>query len=371
MRYALALLLVACGRGPERLTTMSFETAGESAGASAGGGAAGGSAGGLAPSEADGTLGAWAIDRPLPVARANHCSAAFGDWLLVAGGNYKPAGATDFVSNDDVLAARVGGDGALGEWRVVGRLPAAGTDCVLAVSGKTLVLLGALFTDSTLNGRVWTATLADDASLGAWSEVGALPYGRRALGAGALFDGAKLWLTDSRLSSEGAPEAILASASLGTTVSAWAPTVYAMSFRGRPLGAFGREAAFIIGGYGDGNATLAEVTAIPLGGGAPVPATALPEARTFGAAAAAGDWVFVTGGRTQLFGVLPVAVTYSAKATGAALGEWSAQLPLPEVRSNHTATVARDWLYVVGGGAGAGGLDTVFRARVKHPAPVQ
>lgn len=48
------------------------------------------------------------------------------------------------------------------------------------------------------------------------------------------------------------------------------------------------------------------------------------------------------------------------------MGEWSEQRPLPEVRSNHTATVVGDFLFVVGGGAGAGGLDTVFRTRVKR-----
>lgn len=383
MRIALALLLVACGRGPDLVmtdVTAHGGGGGDVGGAGGGGGGGGsiGSAGGTAvavtpPAEADGTLGAWAIDRPLPIARANHCAVAAGDFLLVAGGNYKPAGAPDFVSNDDVLAARVGDGGKLGAWRVVGRLPSPGVDCVLAVSGKTIVLLGGLFADNMFSSRVFTARLGDDATLSEWKDVGALPYGRRALGAGAWLEGTKLWLSDSLLPSEGAPEAVLAAATLqGDALSEWRATPYSKRFRGKPLGAFSSEAAFIIGGYGEGNAVLPEVVAVPFRGAAQaVPVTPLPEARAFGAAAAAGDWVFVTGGRTQIFGVAPSAATYSAKLSGSTLGLWTARTSMPQIRSNHTATVVRDWLYVAGGGAGAGGLDTVFRARVKHPARVQ
>ena len=123
-------------------------------------------------SMADGTLEPWTTERALPVPRANHCAAAFGDQLVVAGGNYKPAGATDFVTLDDVQIAKVASDGALLPWRRAGSLPGPAVDCVLAVQGDTLVLLGGLFADDTMNARVWTATFTTDGTLGAWSEVG-------------------------------------------------------------------------------------------------------------------------------------------------------------------------------------------------------
>lgn len=359
MRRAWVLLVMACGG--EKLTPVPMTELEQP---------------GPAPMEAprsgaDGTVDAWVADRALPVARANHCAAAFGDRLIIAGGNYKPAGATDFVALDDVQVAKVGSDGALQEWKLAGRLPAAGVDCVLAVDGATLVLLGGLFADNTLNGRVWTATLSADGALGTWSEVGALPYGRRSLGGVAKLRGDSLWLNDARLSSEGAAEAVLATATLGSTLSAWTSTSYATSFRGKPQVAFTDEAAFIIGGYGDANAVQASVTAIGLGSGPVMETAALPESRAFGAAAEADGWLFVTGGRTQLFGVQPSAVVWSAKADGLSVTAWKPQAALPEVRSNHTATVVGDWLFVAGGGAGAGGLDTVFRARVKRVTSAQ
>lgn len=322
--------------------------------------------------KADGTLGPWTTERPLPTARANHCAAAFEDQLVVAGGNYKPVGAADFVTLDDVQIARVASDGGLLPWRRAGSLPGPATECVLAVQGNTLVLLGGLFADSTMNARVWTATFSTDGVLGAWSEVGTLPYGRRALSGGALLRGSRLWLSDAKLSTEGPAEAVLASATLDNTLSEWRSTPYAMSFRGKPQVAFTDEAAFVIGGYGDQNAVQTSVTAIPLSeSAAPVDTTPLPGGRTFGAAAAADGWLFVTGGRTQILGVLPEKTVWVAKATGASVGPWVEREALPEARSNHTVTLVGDHLFVAGGGAGAGGLDTVFRTRVKKLPPVQ
>lgn len=323
-------------------------------------------------SKADGTLEPWSTERPLPIARANHCAAAFGDQLVVAGGNYKPVGAADFVTLDDVQIAKVASDGVLLPWRRAGSLPGPAVDCVLAVQGNTLVLLGALFADSTMNARVWTATFGTDGTLGSWTEVGTLPYGRRALSGGAMLKDSKLWLSDAKLSTEGAAEAVLASATLGNTLSQWTSTQYAMSFRGKPQVAFTSEAAFIIGGYGDANAVQTSVTAIPLAEGAvPADTTALPDGRAFGAAASADGWLFVTGGRTQIFGVQPVKTVWVAKATGSVVGPWAEREGLPQARSNHTATMVGDHLFVVGGGAGAGGLDTVFRTRVKQLPSVQ
>lgn len=319
------------------------------------------------PPIADGTLDAWVHERALPIARANHCAAAFdGKFLLVAGGNYRPSSSSEFVTLDDVQVARVDADGKLQPWKLAGHLPGPAVECVLAVSGRTLVLLGGLFDDSAMNQKVWTTTLAEDGTLGTWNEVGTLPYGRRALSGGALLKGDTLFLTDSRLPSEGQAEAIFASAKLGNLLGAWTTTQYAAGFRGKPQGAFTGEAAFIIGGYGDGNAVLTDVTSLPLAGGAPAATTPLPEGRTFGAAASAAGWVFVTGGRTQILGVAPQPTVYSAKANGAALGEWTPQRPLPEARSNHTATVVGDFLFVAGGGNSGPGVDSVFRTRVKR-----
>src|SRR5437899_2660354 len=94
------------------------------------------------PTHADGTLEAWQLVTRLPIPRANHCAVAVGGELLVAGGNYRPAGSTDFITLDDVQLLT-----ATGTWVRAGTLPSPGTECVLASSGRVVVLLGGLFND--------------------------------------------------------------------------------------------------------------------------------------------------------------------------------------------------------------------------------
>src|SRR4051812_32116575 len=64
---------------------------------------------------ATGELTEWQTLTKLTTARANHCSVVVGDWLVVIGGNYKPAGAKDFKNLDDVLVAKIAADGSLGD----------------------------------------------------------------------------------------------------------------------------------------------------------------------------------------------------------------------------------------------------------------
>jgi hypothetical protein len=358
---SLTALLFACG---PQTTTVNGTGGGMGGGGTGGAGGGGGSA---TLTRADGTLGTWDILSPLPVARANHCAVAVGEFLLVAGGNYKPIGGTDFLTLDDVRSAKVLANGQLTAWDRAGTLPSPATDCILAASGRTVVLAGALFQDNTLNSRIWTATLDDAGHLSPWQEIGVLPYMRRAISAGAWLQGDTLYVSDTLLPTEGTAEAIVASATLGNMLGPWTRTQYQTGFRGKPLGAITSSAVFIIGGYVEGNAVVTDVTAVPLSGDPPAATTPLPEGRSFGAAVAVDDFIFVTGGRAQILGVAPSKATFSAKATGASVGAWSPQAQLPDLRSNHTAIANGDWLFVIGGGNGSGGLDTVYRARVKHP----
>jgi hypothetical protein len=312
-------------------------------------------------SKADGTVTAWDTLAPLPVPRANHCAVAWGDRLIIAGGNDKPSGSSSFVSLDDVLAASVAEDGTLGPWTVIGHLPSPGTACVLAVNGSSLLLLGGLFADETLDGNIWSADLSG-AELGAWQLIGTLPFARRALGPAAVVRDGTLWLTDSRLDGEGdaGAEAVVAFATIG---GSWTALKYWNLFRGQPLATFTPQGAVIAGGYDDDAGTLTDVTAVAFDGGI-VSMGALPAPRTFGAAAAADDWVFAVGGRVNSLGGAAADSVYASNGDGM----WTAQARLPAPRSNHTATVVGDWLFVTGGSNNAPGGDTVYRARVKHPA---
>src|SRR4051794_35367804 len=78
-------------------------------------------------SVATGELGPWQTAASLPTPRANHCSTAVEDWVLVIGGNYM--GADGFVKTDEIHAARVAPDGSLGAWQLAGHTPSPVTEC--------------------------------------------------------------------------------------------------------------------------------------------------------------------------------------------------------------------------------------------------
>jgi N-acetylneuraminic acid mutarotase len=295
---------------------------------------------------------------------------AFQDRLVIAGGLYEPDGGTSFIALDDVSAATVAADGTLGGWTVIGHLPSPGYGCLFATTGDTLVLLGGLFTDDTLDGNVWTAKLGGDGQLETWQQVGELPYQRRPLGPAAAVRGSTLWLTDSRLDSESdaGAQAVVASATLSTSLGAWNLVQYWPQFRGQPLGAFTADAVFVMGGADD-TGTLTDVTALTLDSTTPVSTTALPAPRTYGAAVSADDWLFAVGGRVNYLGGPAVDTVYSAQELDGGVGAWTAQATMPAPRSNHTATVVGDWLFVAGGSDNAPGQDTLYRARVKHAQP--
>jgi hypothetical protein len=130
---------------------------------------------------ANGTLEAWTTLAPLPTPRANHCAVAANGFLVVIGGNHKPKGAAEFVNLADVHVARIAADGTLGAWTRAGSTPSPVSSCTAASDGKDVYLVDGIFVDATLGAKVRRATLADDGTLGAWQELGALPDGVRVL----------------------------------------------------------------------------------------------------------------------------------------------------------------------------------------------
>ena len=156
----------------------------------------------------------------------------------------------------------------------------------------------------------------------------------------------------------------------------WLESDWLSEFRGRPQWATASVGAstfaYVLGGYSDadsGNVVLAT------GDGAQVHAdgttgpsfsvSPLPQPTTFGASASADDWVFVIGGRAAIFSPTPRPDVVSAQASPiGTLGVWGAQASLPAPRSNMSAVVAGNYLYVLGGAA-ATTVDTVFAAQVR------
>ena len=116
----------------------------------------------------------------------------------------------------------------------------------------------------------------------------------------------------------------------------------------------------------DGAAARLEPTGLP---GKSFAVRALPKPTSFGQALAIDGFVFVVGGKDEVLTGKGRADGFSAKiGVDGTLEAWSTLPALPQGRTSLALTAYGDFVYVTGGGYDAGGLDTVFAARVRFPA---
>lgn len=127
---------------------------------------------------ADGVLSDWVEERAFPLPRTHHASFAFGNRLYLSGG----FDAVDFTSDPshhrDVLTATVDpATGALGEWTTL-PLPWDLSTHSAGVMDGYVYLVGGFDGALNLLGRVRRAKLNDDGTLGAFEELTPLPKPR-------------------------------------------------------------------------------------------------------------------------------------------------------------------------------------------------
>lgn len=317
---------------------------------------------------ANGTLGEWQAQPELPTPRGNLCAVAVRDWLVVVGGNYKPKGATEFVTTDEVHVAKLAADGSIGEWKLAGRTPSAVSSCTAAASEDSLYLVDGIYDDEADGKTIHVARLGDDGTLGAWTDGGALPSGVSVPYSQAVVVGGELRAFHARLPDDGDGIALVRGRDGDFTESTWLE-----GFRGHPQYVFAGEYVYALGGYAGAtkqNAVLADGAGAKLDAsgvpGAAFAVSALPKATAFGKAVAVDDFVFVVGGKDEVMQGKGRADVFAAKiGEGGALSEWSAVSSLPQGRTSHALVAHGSFLYVVGGGFDAGGLDSVFSAQVR------
>ena len=309
---------------------------------------------------ATGELGTWQVGPALPTPRANHCSAAIDDWLLVIGGNHQSG--SDFVKTDEIHAARLAADGTLGPWQLAGHTPSPVSECTATSDGHRLYVIDGLYDTDADNGKVYTADLDASGMLSPLTAMTALPDGVVAISSEATVHDAQLVVMHSSLDTDatGALETPLAT-------PAWTSKDFGITFRAQAQYAFTATHAYTLGGYHDTNAVLADTFVAPLGGGPAAPTTALPAPTGFGEAIAVDDYLFVVGGRSQVFGGTGVATTYSAHiAADGSLEAWQPAMALPMGRTNHDVARIRDFLVLTGGATTGGGDSTVLVAQVRY-----
>jgi hypothetical protein len=321
---------------------------------------------------ATGEVDAWEAGPDLPVARANHCAVAIGDWVLVVGGNR--AMGSGFASTDEIDAAQIQADGSLGAWQVAGHLASAANEPTCTSDGKTLYVIGGIYDRETDGGQIWTAVLDDSGHLGAMTSWGALPEGVAAVASGAHVVNGTLILTHSSVPMENMPDTDK-TVTLRTPIAGgpvWTTDDWGVDFHALYETAFTNNAVYLLGGYHDpAVGVLTDTYVAHLGAGGAVtsivPTTPLPTPVAFGSAVAVDNWLFVAGGRAQVFGAPGTTKVYAAPIAGdGSLGEWNETTALPMARTNTVMVVVGDYLVMAGGANNGPGDAKVLVARVRY-----
>jgi|CXWL01.1.fsa_nt_gi hypothetical protein len=114
---------------------------------------------------ADGTIGPWAVTRPLPSARGSFPMVAHRGYLYVL------AGYTGGLA-DDVYSAPIGVDGQLGPWVLSpNRLPARFNHTANVWGDRLYVTGGCVMGEcDAVSDQVWVATLGPGGTVGPWVE---------------------------------------------------------------------------------------------------------------------------------------------------------------------------------------------------------
>jgi len=308
---------------------------------------------------ATGEVGPWTAAAPLPTARANHCSTAVGDWVVVVGGNHSEMGG--FVTTDEIHAAKLV-DGVLGEWTLAGKTPSAVTECAATSDGEKLYLLGGIYEEDADRGKLWAASF-EDGVLGNFASLGDLPM-TSPTSIEASVRGGQLLLTDTHIPTDGDMTRTMKTSlpSLSWTEARWD-----FGFRAQAQYAFTDDNIYAIGGYRDpSQGTLPGVSIQSISTGEVRSLAPLPVAVGFGEAVAVDDWIFVVGGRSQVFNAPGSSDVYAAQILAdGSLETWEPRGGLPMARTNHELALVGDYLVLTGGAAMGPGDATVLISQVR------
>jgi hypothetical protein len=121
-----------------------------------------------APLNADGSVGKWTSQAPLPVALGGITGGAVGNVIVLAGGD------TGHVIGDTSYSAVVQDDGSIAAWKTWGTIGHPRMHAGSFVVGNTIYVLGG-FQDPSVWSDSVKATVQPDGTVSAWTAAGQLP----------------------------------------------------------------------------------------------------------------------------------------------------------------------------------------------------
>jgi len=253
--------------------------------------------------------------------------------VYVAGG-VDPNG----VPHAEVFSAALHTDGSLGAWRAEAKLPAATTGLSLARTGSSILAFG---------GGDVLAAIDGEGGVAHWRAVSS---GASLANAGVTTDGSSLLVLGGVHDGRTYPVGLVASLGDSGMPGTFAPTTELPSARSHVGAARLGKTVFAVGGTSETGDAMDEVLAGRVLADGSVAewkaATSLPHALTGHGVAAAGDSLFVLGGRTS---APERDVFVSRVADDGSLGGWKVAGALPRGLEGHCVVASGATIFVIGG----------------------
>jgi N-acetylneuraminic acid mutarotase len=312
----------------------------------------------------------------LPASRTDGVAAVIGSTYLYAGGSDGQAASTaTFISHAVGL-------GNLDKWAAAPAMPEARTDAASVVVGNTLYVIGGSGPDGKPTSSVFTLTIANDGTPGAWKTDAALalPAPRSGASAVAVSDGiVVLGGTDGAAATKSVWKS---QASAQGVLGAWAEQYPLAQANVDGYAAHVGDVIFVIGGRNEKNEVVATVQQLLVGGpNATVKdpniiamsrvseQTNLPGPRTNLAGFVANGSIYVTGGsdgvasRTETLWAIPDA--------GGVIPAWNhlAQTDLGEGIQGASGVAAGSYAFILGGQTAKGVTAGSARANMAPKQP--
>ncbi|MNX74079.1 Kelch motif protein [compost metagenome] len=317
---------------------------------------------------ADGTLRPFVAAGTLGTARWGHTTAIIGQYLYVIGG-YNG----DYLNT--VERATINADGTLG-----GFSPVAGVtltkrrrEHASAVVGNFLYVLGGY--DGSYLNHVERAEINPDGTLKPFVQVGGFAYARS--GHSSAVVGNYLYImggyNGSYLSNVERAAIDSASGELGDFATV--PGVSLSSARSHGASAVIGSYLYVVGGMSNDGEIGTMVRALiatdgSIGNFTSVSGIALGTPRTGATCAVISNHLYLLGGSNGASYLNSVERAHLVEATSFPAFSLASGVTLDQARSGHSAVPIRNYLYILGGTSGASYLNTVERATVASDATI-
>ena len=301
-----------------------------------------------APTNANGTLGAWtASAQPLPVARYGHASVIVDDYIYVIGGTVSGA------ASNTILYSQISATGANGAWTTAATTGIAATDIAAASYNGYIYVTGGGASGST---AVYYSQIGTNGAPGTWTATTSLPVTSR-LSSSTAYNG-YLYVLAGYLGGATNSGVYYAPINANGTVGTWATTTSATGGV-TDANAVVVEGYMILDGGSDGFANTGYVIQAKINsngtlGSWTTPSMAFSGKRTSNGLATNNGYLYVTGGvdGATVYGDTQyeaITLTRGGPSATGTTATWQSATATNLAVYGQSAVVYNGYVYLVGG----------------------